>query len=66
MADIQSKFAVIKQDLDYFLRCGIDWDPITSIIKLDPGKYLGEILAKYDMLGAHSSAIPIQRALKFT
>jgi len=52
-------FNVLEKDPDYFLGCAIEWDPITRVIKLDLGKYLREIVAKYDMTDIHSSPIPL-------
>jgi len=49
----------LKKDLYYFLGCAIEWDPITCVIKLDPGKCLRKIVAKYDMTDIHSSPIPL-------
>jgi len=42
----------------------IEWDPITGVIKLDPGKYLREIVAKYDMTDMNSSPIPLPAGRK--
>ena len=36
-------FNVLEKDADYFLDCAIEWDPITGIVKHDPGKYLREL-----------------------
>jgi len=49
----------LEKDLNYFLGCAIQWDPITGVIKLDPGKYLRESVAKYDIADIHSSPIPL-------
>jgi len=38
--------------------------PITGVIKFDPGKYLREIVAKYDMTNIHSSPIPLPAGRK--
>jgi len=54
MVDFKVAFNVLEKDPDYFLNCAIEWDPITGVIKLDPGKYLREIVAKYDMTDIHS------------
>ena len=43
MVDFKVEFNVLEKDPDYFLGCAIEWDPITGVIKLDPGKYLREI-----------------------
>jgi len=62
MLDFKKDFDVLEKDPDpdYFLGCGIEWDQTTtSIIQIDPGKYLREMVAKYDMNGTHSSPIPI-------
>ena len=64
MADFKADFQVLEKDPDYFLGCAIEWDPITSVIKLDPGKYLREIVAKYDMTDIHSSPIPMPAGKK--
>jgi len=60
MVDFKLEFNV----LDYFLGCAIEWDPITSIIKLDLRKYLREIVAKYDMTDIHPSPIPLPAGRK--
>jgi len=36
----------------------------TSIIQIDPGKCLREMVAKYDMDGTHPSPIPISTGTK--
>ena len=36
MVDFKVAFNVLEKDLDYFLGCAIEWDPITGVIKLDP------------------------------
>jgi len=59
MVDFKVAFNVLEKDPDYFLGCAIEWDLITGVIKLDPGKYLREIIAKYDMTDIHSSPIPL-------
>jgi len=59
MVDFKVVFNVLEKDPDYFLGCAIECDPITSVIKLDPGKYLREMVAKYDMTDIHSSHIPL-------
>jgi len=55
----KAAFNVLEKDPDYFLGCAIEWDPNTGIIKLDPGKHLRAIVAKYDMTDIHSSPIPL-------
>jgi len=37
MVDFKAEFNVLEKDPDYFLGCAIEWDPITSVIKLDRG-----------------------------
>jgi len=64
MVDFKVAFNVLEKDSDYFLGCAIEWDPITGAIKLDPGKYLREIVAKYDMRDIHSSPIPLPAGRK--
>jgi len=64
MVDFKVEFNVLQKDPDHFLGCAIEWDPITSVIKLDPGKYLLEIVAKYDMTDIHSSPIPLPAGRK--
>ena len=64
MVNFKVAFNVLEKDLDYFLGCAIEWDPITGVIKLDPGKYLREIVAKYDMTDIHSSPIPLPAGRK--
>ena len=64
MVDFKVAFNVLEKDPDYFLGCAIEWDPITGVIKLDPGKYLREIVAKYDMTDIHSSPIPLPAGRK--
>jgi len=59
MVDFKVAFNVLEKDPDYFLGCAIEWDPVTDVIKLDPGYYLREIVAKYDMTDIHSSPIPL-------
>ena len=56
MVDFKATFNELEKDPEYFLGCAIEWDPITGIIKLDPGKYLREIVAKYDMTDIHSDS----------
>jgi len=36
MVDFKVGFNVLEKDPHYFLCCAIEWDPITSVIKLDP------------------------------
>jgi len=57
MVEFKVAFNVLEKDPDYFLGCAIERDSITGVIKLDPGKYLREIVAKYDMTDIHSSPI---------
>jgi hypothetical protein len=64
MLDFKVAFNVLEKDPDYFLGCAIEWDPITGVIKLDPGKYLREIVAKYDMTDIHSSPISLPAGIK--
>jgi len=64
MVNFKAAFNVLEKDPDYFLGCAIEWDPITGIIKLDPGKYLHEIVAKYVMTDVHSSPIPLPAGMK--
>jgi len=64
MVDFKVAFNVLEKDQDYFLGCAIEWDPITGVIKLDPGKYLCEIVAKYDMTDIHSFPIPLRAGRK--
>ena len=64
MVDFKVEFNVLEKDPDYFLGCAIEWDPVTGVIKLDPGKYLREIVAKYDMIDIHSSPIPLPAGKK--
>jgi len=63
MVDFKVAFNVLEKDPDYLLGCAIEWDPITGI-KLDSGKYLREIVAKYDMTDIHSSPIPLPAGRK--
>jgi hypothetical protein len=53
MLDFMKAFDVVEKDPDYFLGCAIEWDPETGVIKLDASKYLREVIAKFDMVGAH-------------
>ena len=64
MLDFKASFDVVEKDPDYFLGCAIEWDPETGVIQLDASKYLREIIAKFDLLGAHSSPIPAQAGMK--
>jgi len=66
MADFKAAFNVLKKNLksDYFHGFAIEWDPITGIIKFDLGKYLREIVAKYNMTDIHSSPIPLPAGKK--
>jgi len=64
MVHFKVAFNVLEKDPDYFLGCAIEWDPVTGVIKLDPGKYLREIVAKYDMIDIHSSPIPLPAGKK--
>jgi len=64
MVDFKAAFNVLEKDPDYSLECAIEWDPITGIIKLDQGKYLREIVAKYDMTDIHSSPVPLPAGRK--
>jgi len=59
MVDFKVEFNVLEKDADYFPGCAMEWDPTTGVIKLDPGKYLCEIVAKYDMTNIHPSPIPL-------
>ena len=45
---------MLEKSPDCFFGCAIKWDPITGVIKLDQGRYLREIVAKYDMTDIHS------------
>jgi len=65
MVDFKAEINVLEKDPDYFLGCAIEWDPITGVIKLDPGKYLREIVAEYDMTDIHSCPIPLPAGRKF-
>jgi len=47
MVDFKVEFNVLEKDPDYFLGCAFEWDPITGVIDVFPGKYLHEIVAKY-------------------
>jgi hypothetical protein len=58
MLDFKDAFDVVEKDPDYFLGCAIEWDPETGVIQLDASKYLREVIAKFDMVGAHPSPIP--------
>ena len=58
MLDFKKAFDVVEKDPDYFLGCAIEWDPETGVIKLDTSKYLREVIAQIDMVGAHPSPIP--------
>jgi len=53
IVDFKTEFNVLEKDPDYFIGFVIQWDPIIGVIKLDPWKYLREIVAKYDMSGLH-------------
>jgi hypothetical protein len=53
-----------KKDPDYFLGCVIEWDSETGVIQLDNSKYLREVIAKFDMVGAHPSPIPAPAGMK--
>ena len=59
MLHFKKDFDVLQKYPEYFLECGIEWDLTTSIIQIDPGKYLREMVAKYEMNGTHPSPIPI-------
>jgi hypothetical protein len=39
-------------------------DELTGVIKLDASKYLREVIAKFDMVGAHPSPIPAPAGMK--
>jgi hypothetical protein len=64
MLDFKSVFEVVEKDPDYFLGCAIEWDPETGVIQLDVSKYLREVIAKFDMVGAHPSPIPAPAGMK--
>ena len=64
MADFKRDFDVLEKDPDYFLGCTIEWDEKTSVISLDPSKYLREVAAKFDMLDAYPSPIPLPAGAK--
>ena len=64
MLDFQKAFDVVEKDPDYFLGCAIEGDPETGVIKLDASKYLREVIAKFDMVGAHPSPIPAPAGIK--
>jgi hypothetical protein len=64
MLDFKSVFEVVEKDPDYFLGCAIEWDPETGVIQLDASKYLREVIAKFDMVGAHPSPIPAPAGMK--
>ena len=64
MIDFKNAFDVVEKDPDYFLGCAVEWDPVTGIIQLDASKYLREVIAKFDLLGAHPSPIPAPAGTK--
>jgi hypothetical protein len=64
MQDFKKAFDVVEKDPDYFLGCAIEWDPETGVIKLDASKYLREVIAKFDMVGAHPSPIPAPAGMR--
>ena len=64
MIDFKGAFEVVEKDPDYFLGCAIEWDPETGVIQLDASKYLREVIAKFDMVGAHPSPIPAPAGMK--
>ena len=64
MTDFKGAFDVDEKDPDYFLGCTIEWDPESGVIQLDASKYLCEVIAKFDMVGAHPSPIPAPAGTK--
>ena len=64
MSDFERDFDVLEKDPDFFLECSIEWNEETSIISLDPSKYLREVAAKFDMLDAFPSPIPLPAGAK--
>ena len=64
MLDFKGVFEVVEKDPDYFIGCEIEWDPETGVIQLDSSKYLREVIAKFDMVGAHPSPIPSPTGMK--
>ena len=64
MTDFKGAFDVVEKDPDYFLGCAIEWDPESGVIQLDASKYLREVIAKFDMVGAHPSPIPAPAGTK--
>ena len=57
-------FDVLEKDPDFLLRRPIEWNEETSVISLDPSKYLREVAAKFDMLATHPSPIPLPTGAK--
>ena len=64
MSDFKRDFDVLEKDPDFFLGCSIEWNEETSVISLDPSKYLREVAAKFDMLDAFPSPIPLPAGAK--
>jgi len=64
MIDFKNAFDVVEKDPDYFLGCAVEWDPVTGVIQLDASKYLREVIAKFDLLGTHTSPIPAPAGTK--
>jgi hypothetical protein len=64
MKDFKRDFDVLEKDPDFFLGCSIEWNEETNVISLDPSKYLREVAAKFDMLDAHPSPIPLPAGAK--
>jgi len=66
MVDFKVEFNLLDKDPNYVLGCTIEWDPITGVIKLGPGKYLREFVANYDMTISTPLPTPCLREGKFT
>jgi hypothetical protein len=64
MLDFKKAFDVVEKDPDDFLGSAIEWDPGTGVIMLDASKYLREVIAQFDMVGAHPSPIPAPAGMK--
>jgi hypothetical protein len=64
MLDFKKAFDVVEKDRDYFLVCAIEWDPETGVSQLDASKYLREVIAKFDMVGAYPSPLPAPAGMK--
>ena len=61
MTDFKKNFEFEEKSPDYFLGAGITQDEF-GIIRLDPSKYIREMVSRYDLDQAVTSTVPMPAA----